>query len=759
MAVKIRVVAGWLAALALIVGGCLQVKVDTSVQSFLPSGDSAASSLTEKAQSFGADPVIVLLQTSKPRAIFTSSTQLLALIGLEGKLSKLPNVAAVYGPGTVLNQIAGAAQNMLAQIFGRGDGYRQTAIAEARAKGESAAAQQAAGNRATQQFDERYGSLLVQGLPAGLPTVKNPQFVNSVLFDSRSNPRQQWHYIIPTTSSVAILIRPRAYLGEAAASQLTTSVRQAVAKAGLTTSKVTVTGTPVLSSALTNRAKQEAPLLGGLAVAAVTLIFLLMPWSRRRRDRIRPTLSAILGTAGVLACFGWAHHQVSLGVVAFLPILLGIGSDFPLYLWRGRHTRRILVAAAAAAVGFASLLISPLPLVRELGLALSLGLILTVAGTLAVRRSLGNVDGPISPAAIADELVPSAQPLALGWRVCTALVAVGVASIGWILLPSMTIEAQPEALAKGLPELASATYAENTLGSNGEVSVLLKGKNLARPEVLAWSRSVESKLVQQDGDVVHPVLSMGDLFAFLGSDPTQGQFAAALTIVPHYLSSAVLNAKQTEALMIFGVQFSDVHQLASILSDMRGAIASPPAGVQATVVGLPVAASRGLQLMSQGRLLMNIAGIVLAGLVILIGLRPRDAFRAVLTVGLATGWVVALAALTSASLSPLTVAVGSLTTATGCEFALMLSGRRSAGMMREVGTAALAGTTGYLVLGLSELALLRDFGLLLGASVACSFLAALVVTRVLLVERETTSRPDDLKDEAPELVPHGKVLA
>ena len=70
-----------------------------------------------------------------------------------------------------------------------------------------------------------------------------------------------------------------------------------------------------------------------------------------------------------LAVFGWLGRPLSLGVITFLPIVIGIGSDFPAYLIHGgTPKRRIAVVALASAVGFASLALSPLPFVRDLGL-------------------------------------------------------------------------------------------------------------------------------------------------------------------------------------------------------------------------------------------------------------------------------------------------------------------------------------------------------------------------------------------------------
>lgn len=722
-------------ATALVAGvavGVTRVRIDTGMSAFLPNDDPTTQELAQKADDFGGDPVIALLESPEPRALFSDHDQLMELLKLEGALARLDDVAAVYGPATVLNQTAGAAQGMLAQLSGGRDGYRRLAVASARQKGLPRAKVKAAGRKAAAAFDKRYGTLLVQAMPAGLPTLTNPKFVHTVLFDEDGNPRARWHFVVPTPSSVAILVRPRAHLDQADASRLTAQVRAAIKESGLSLSRTTVTGVPALEAALADRASREAVTLGLISLGSVGLVFVLSGWTRRRRSRLRPVLSAVAGTAITLALYGWFGHDLSFGVVAFLPILLGIGSDFPLYLSRGGRDRATLVAALAAAAGFGSLLLSPLPFVHQFGIALGVGLMATIAVSLLLRRVLG----PVPPATYESAVVVRGgrRPLAVPLRATLALLVVGAAVAGWVALPGLTVQAQPERLARGLPEMAAASYAEDMLHSSGEVNIVLRGDNVATPEALAWGARVEDQLIRNLGGTVRPVISVADLFRFLGDRPTPDQIQAAVQLMPPYLTSAVLRSDQKESVIVLGVQFDDVGQLATTLRQIEAAVADPPDGIRASVVGLPVASARGLELISEGRLWMNLAGIAAAGLVLLIGLRRRqDAVRAVLTIGLATGWVALAVAATTGALNPLTVAVGSLITATGCEFAVMLGGGRTP--VRSVATAALAATVGFLVIGLSELAVLRDFGLLLAGGVVASFVSALLVTRVLVPER------------------------
>ncbi|WP_343063902.1 MMPL family transporter [Haloechinothrix aidingensis] len=702
------------------------MRVDTGIGSFLPSGDRAYEALQDKARSFGGDPVVVLLESEKPRELL--SEQLLELLRLEGELSELPDVAGVYGPATVLNQTAGAAQNLLAQISGRRDAVRNEARQKAKDDGAGRAEVEAAGEKAVAEFDRRYGALLVQGLPAGLPTLRNSEFVSTVLYTEDGAPRSQWQFVVPDEDTVAVLVRPRAELDQAAAGRLTDSVRSAVDQSNLEVQKATVTGVPVVTSGLTERAQRELPLLGGVALAAVGLVFFLVPWSRSRRARLRPLVAAVAGTAVTVAVFGWFQHPLSLGVVAFLPILLSLGSDFPFYLSQPGRRRRVLVLAVAATAAFGSLALSPLPFVRELGVAVAVGIVVTVGIALGMRAMFGAA----APAPPRPDLGGDVLPRAALWKRVVVLAAVvGVSGIGWIAVPQMDIETRPEELARGLPELQDARYAEEVLGSSGEVSVVLRGENVLAPDAVEWTRQAEEAVVRQHGDEMHPIITMSSLLQFLGDEPSGEQIAAGAKLLPRYLTSAVIRPDREAALMAFGVGLRDVEQQRALLGQVREVLPPPPEGYEVELVGLPVAAARGLELVSDGGVLINLVGVGGAGLVLLAGLRHRsDAGRAILTVLLATGCVLALAWSLSGTLSPLTVAIASLTTATGCEFAVMLAsyGREHRSRLwRGVGTAALAGSVGYLVLALSGIAVLREFGLLLAASVVFSYLTALVV--------------------------------
>lgn len=758
---KVRLLGGGIlmaVVVAVVVAGLAQVRTDTTTQSLLPVEDPGLEASLEAARSFGGDPVVILAETDEPRSLLQGD-QIERLVGLEGRLAQLPDVAVVYGPGTVLNQVAGQAQNMMAAIAGRRNALRAGAEQRAEKAGLSPAKVKQAGEQAIKAYDVRYGSLLVKALPAGLPTLRNPRFVQAVVFDEDGRSRQQWRFVVPSADAVAIIVRPRESLDQAATERLVEEVEESVDKAGLETSRVTVTGMPVVAAGLGDVLTREIPLLGGIGLVLILACYLLLPWLSPRRARLLPLVATTAAVAGVLAAFGWLDHPLSLGVVAFLPIVLGTGSDFPAYLVRGANRRQVVVTALAAAAGFGALAVSSVPFVRDLGLALASGVVAaTGVGLILARRAkpLSPDDAP-SPGGDAGEPVrkPSGRN-GFATRVGIVGAAIACALGGWIALPGLDVESQPDQLAAGLPALEDVRHAEELVGSAGEVQVLVRGSDVTSPESLAWMREVQEVVVRRFSDRLHPIVSLPSLLSFLGDDPTPAQIRAGLEQLPPYLRGSVMRSDGRQAVLSFGIELEDVEAQRTLLADLRSAIPDPPSGVEADLAGLPVVTSRSYELVSGNRYLDALAGIAAAGLVLLVGLRRRsDALRAVVAAGLATGWGFAGAWLLGVPLTPLTVALGSLATATACEFTILLGAAKASRTVllgRSVMVAAVAAACGYLALAFSGLAVIRDFGLFLAATVALSFVAAHVVRMLPSAPGPEQSLPANEPTKSPEEV-------
>ena len=723
---------------AFVVVGLGKTRVQTGIDSFLPANDPSIAELNKVGSNFGGDPIVVLLESKQPGEFFNEQN-LMPLMQLEGQLQKLPDVAVVYGPATLLNQLTGQVQDIAAEMIGRRDGDADQAYEKARAAGQSEAQAQAAKQASLDQFAVRYGQMMVRGLPSGLPTTRNQEFVKHVVFNG-TTPRPQWKFVVPSATSIAILVRPRQDADGAAVSRLVDRVRTEIDHAKLPTARVTVSGVPTVVSALAAKARQEGPLLGGVALLAVALCFWFVPWTRRSR-RLVPLATTIVAISITLAIFGWLDRPLSIGVVAFLPVVLGIGCYYPTYFAVQAKVRTVLTVACATAASFATLVLSPLPLVRDLGLTLSIGVLLSAVLGILARNLIYRGDQDI------DDAVPTLDPAsgsrddsgAIPWRelprrpreLAVFAAALVVAALGWALLPQVGLQTNIEQFAAGLPALNDAQHVESLIGSSGELDVVLHGADDTSPQALSWMNKAESVIITQFGDQAHRVISLPMLTGYLGSSPTPEQISGAMRMLPQYLTSAVLSLDRGTSVMIYGVKVDDLGAVEQLRNQILAELPPPPPEYSVQLAGLPVVAVRGQQLVSDDRLAANVLGMLAAGLVLAIGLRRRwDALRAVIAAALATGCGLFLLWLTGTPLSPITVALGSLTAAVGCEFTVLLSEairRSNPALRRAVLLVTATSVVGYAVLVISGIAVVKEFGVLLAGAVLLALLSSLCV--------------------------------
>ncbi|MGY0541551.1 hypothetical protein ACW14X_28815 [Nocardioides sp. YJ-D4] len=709
--------------------GLARVEVSTDLESFLPAHDQSLTDYHAVAKEFGGDPIVVLLETRGSTSLL-SPKALRSEVELEGELAKLDGVASLYGPGTLLNQVAGRAQDLLLELIGR----RDAEVAKAQIDAENAGrSPEAAAEKVKAKFDSRYGPLLVRGLPAGLPTLGNEKFVKQVVFDDSGLPRGSWKLVVPDERTLAILVRPDSSLNAREMSHLISQIQDAVGSSDLDAKvssgkgkgdlRTTVSGSSVLVSALSDRAVHDMPLLGGLAVGAVCLAFWAAGWIRRSR-RLLPVATTLVAVLLAVSALGWLGRPVTVAVLAFSSVLLGIGCYYPTYLMRSARPRTFVTVVCASAVSVATLALSPLPIIADLGLLLGLGILFSGAVAWLARGWLQEAENTTDTARW--------RPSRRASRVAAAgLLVLGLVGIGgWFQLGQLPLRSDVNHFAAGLPALDDAHRVENALDMSGEVTVELNGSDTLSPSGLGWMQTAYARVIEQHGDDLRSVVSPPALLAFLGTDPSAEEIDAAYRLLPGYLTRAVISPDRSTSAMVYGVKTHDLESAGRSIDDLRASLPEQPEGYQVRVAGLPVVMVQAEQLVSDDRYRANILGIAAAGAVLLIGLRRRtDALRGALAATLATGTGFFLVAVAGIGLNPVTGALGALTAAVGCEFTVMLaeSVRSSSSLRRAVVLAAITSALGYAVLLASGLAVVREFGLMLAGGVGLAMLCSWVV--------------------------------
>jgi predicted RND superfamily exporter protein len=353
-------------------------------------------------------------------------------------------------------------------------------------------------------------------------------------------------------------------------------------------------------------------------------------------------------------------------------------------------------------------------------------------------------------------------------------VGLALAALGWGLDTQTHVETDITKLVpQNLSSLQALSTLERTTGVGGEIDLMISGGNLATPATIEWMSTYQSAVLRRFGYSssrgcgrarLCPAFSLPDLFAGQSSATaahklTQAQVSGLLNVIPPYFAQDVITPDRRVATLAFGIRLMGLDEQQRLIEAMRSSL-HPPAGVSATLVGLPVlAAASGSQVADPWRRLETLlAGLVAVALVLLAAFRGdrRRALAPLVPIVLATGWSALILFAVRVPLNPMSVTLGALVIAISTEFSVLLSERhrqeRMAGhdtvealrrSYRRTGAAvAASGVTaiaGFGVLALSEITMLRDFGLVTLIDLTVSLVGVLVALPAVLVIAERRS--------------------
>ncbi len=445
-------------------------------------------------------------------------------------------------------------------------------------------------------------------------------------------------------------------------------------------------------------------------------------------------------------------------------------------------TPAIVAAGLATASGLLALLLSPVPMVRGFGLLLIVGVgvalvvtltagtaVLVLAGSRhrerpmpwwlgASLRGAGEIvgDGARRLAGGRRLRIPGPRlDRVLAWlmhRPARVLAAGAVlAAAGWVAAARVPVQSDITRLVPAnMPALRDLRILERATGSSGEIDVLIRAQDVVRPRVLAWMTGYEAELLRHFGydssrgcsaATLCPALSLPDLLGGAGASA-----ASLLDAVPAYFTRAVVTPDRRDAVLAFGIRLMPLTTQQRVIAYMRAQL-HPPAGTTAALAGLPVIAADASVALSSAsrRLLTALAGLLAAGLALAALLRaPRRALVPLIPIVLAAGWSWLIVPLIGIPLNPMSVTLGTLVIAISTEFSVLLSERveaerARAGSLaeaverayRSTGSAVLASgltaVAGFGVLTLSDIRMLRDFGLVAVLDLAAALAGVLLV--------------------------------
>ena len=718
-------------------------------------------------RTFGGEPIVISLQGDLNDTL--TPANLLKLIKLEGNLSRLHGIKAVFGPGTFVNATVTKIQQVARQELGNAADKAQAAAAaaEAKARGQGADARTATARGeqarlvALGPLRAEYQSLLVRLGAIGVPSLDNAAFVRALVFGNGVVPKRRFQWLFADTQHALILVRLRSGLSDSALSGLGKRIRSLTHGAGLSGTQQ-VGGAPLLAAAVAGDVSDE---LIRLAPVLAIVMLLVLAIGLRPGRHVPGLLALSAGAASLTAAITvLAGLGLSAATVAALPVVIGLALDFAVQLqarhWalrRSGNSPREAAQGAAAAVGpvlglataamcggFLMLAFSPVPLISRLGLTLAVGVVTSLTVVMTCGPALLVVmdrAGHAPPALRLPRLqIPRGAITVGGAALATFAVA------GLVLAGSTTIQTDIDKLSRsGAPELRAVNALQHELGSAGALRIDVSAKDVTSPAVVAWMTTAQKRMLAVDRRLT-PGPDPADLLTGGGTIPDAATLHRLTRLIPAYFLDAVISRDRHVAELSVGIPLAPVNEQRRIVAGVRRAVGDPPPGVTAVAGGLVASGVTAVDRLHGSREWILLGSLLIVFVLLLVVRRRIDRALIPLVPALVvTGLSAFVIHATGLALLPLGAALEPLVLAVGLEFGLLLEARyqefRAEGHSREQarvqaqaavgGAVAVSAATvalAFLSLAVARLALLRQFGLLVCLELlACAAVAVLTV--------------------------------
>jgi predicted RND superfamily exporter protein len=791
--------------------GAARLEFATGQDSYLNQDSQIAIDNREFQSYFGGETVILLFTANDPNTDVSKlfeGQNLTTLTEITSDLEKIAEAQAVITPLTSMifsdDLVTGAGANSLLRAPARdkaGEAVRDADVTVSLARRDTIPkADRVIGNPTWNELlifaNDNFS--VVNDVPVAPPD--NDRVIRLSLASTFPNPQ---------TAVGGVVLRGNASLDEQSAG--TEQVLDRLKDVTFEGFDLTVTGSPVYLKEINDYLKGGMVRLGIAAIAVMAVVLSLI---FRVRWRLLPLAAVLLGVIWSFSLLGLIGIDLSLVTIAGLPILIGLGIDFAIQV----HNRieeevlldndehpigetlanlapPLLVATLTGVVAFLALRLSKVPMIRDFGVLLAIGIFVLVvtgivvpASLLGIREYVDRSKGPREDNWI-ERLVVGLGSLPTKVAPILAVAGVGL-FVGGILIEGRTrIESDPiRWIDQGSEVVSDINKLEDETGFSSTLGILVQANNVFDQQVIDLVNDFTIAAEQRE-EVVSTSSLVGTMTKILTVDgatvipPSEQDVYEAATVMPPAIAGALVRYEDpagtpgdnsddvpTAAQVNLRLAAASLDERAVLVESLRedlqariDALDIPdgsilltelPAGqppVRAVPAGLATVGIGLLENLESNRAALTYLALSLAGLYLVI--RTRSLGRALLAlvpVFLAIGVGALVVGVLGITLSPLTTVSGPLVVASVAEFSVLIMGRhieeRQAGLnphdavhtaARRTGraffTSALTIIGGFAVLISSSLPLLRDFGLIVTLNVTIALLAALVLMPPMLV--------------------------
>jgi uncharacterized protein len=624
--------------------------------------------------------------------------------------------------------------------------------------------------------------------------------LNAILLDNGAI-RPEMKAFLPTDSIGIVIITMKGGVTQAQVDALVSSAKTAIANAHFSGVQGSVTGASVIFAEMQTLMTKSMSTMIGISMLLM-LVILAVVFSVRGFFAWRwlPLGAVAIGSIYAFGMMGWLSVPITMVSMAILPILIGLGVDYAVQFHNryDEEARRgetvaeaiidsvrhigpaIAIAIIAAALGFVALFISPVPMIRQFGQMLVIGIVACYLVSLFILLPILYIHDRGRAAKINGKNVKAANEARAGvverglgklapWVIRNPVMIISIATLFTIVGVSLDSKIPTETdenkyISQDLPLMKDFNELSQLSGGSAAFSIMVKGANVTSPDALNWMLNVESKILSQSTVPVVGASGIADTVSQISQGqipPTQSGVDQALGYVPALLKGNLLTSDNTMANITVrtgpGVGTEQLKELKDVIQEY---VNSPPAGVSAIVTGQGVIGLEIMNSLTSGRTEMTLLGIglVFLGLFLLFKFNGARALIATLPVAMIIGWSSVVMYLGHIKYTALTATLGSLIIGIGVEFTILIMMRyneeRKKGerpevamttAMTKIGRAVI--TSGLTVVGgfgallfAKDFPILTDFGAVTMINVGFALISSLVVLPTIIVAVDRRKR-------------------
>jgi len=611
----------WLIAVTVVlaaasVPGITMLKTETGFDTLVSSSSSLSQDNSRYEEQFGAEPITVLLSGQLNDVFSTRNLEILSDFAAE--VSADSRYRSITSPLDIfriaVDEAYSGQQTFQEQLVLAQETAAEKARQAAASAGLSGTQQEEAAAMARAEVMEEFQPQIEEMQQMGEPSLDNPLFVAAVLYEADGTINEAVQSFIPDDEHVLIAVTPRGNMEDSEALQASKDVEAFFTTHQLVNTDVTVIADTKLVDAISRSMGSNITLLFGLSVGVMVIILLVM-----FRVRLR-LLSLLMVGVGALWTFGLAGYlsiPLTMATMAVIPILIGLGIDYSIQ-FQNRYQEEITrsrsvgeatitsisrmfsavgIALLATIIGFITLYISRVPMIRDFGTLLALGVILCFVASLFFLHSilyLGDKRVPIDRLSKAskqasgriEKILAKIAQLAVSKTLPIFLISLAFAITGGVVDHWLPVNTNYEDLMpQDMEELVDLRELREIVGNSSEIHFMVEADDVTSPEVLTWLTQHQDAAIR-----IHPALVSVDSLTGLLTQAAGGELPGPqltqqiLAGTPSLLLDRLVSPDRNMASVTFSTAPMSLGETNDILQSMED-LASPPAGVRIAPVG------------------------------------------------------------------------------------------------------------------------------------------------------------------------------